>query len=102
MIRRWNGNIAFILRGRIGFCVVVNELTDVTLARAVEIAIVILLPFAPWSVPCEEQRGIALDAKVDHKVDVEACGNGYGRVRPLGNEHTLRIVLVLPFAHLVP
>ena len=39
---------------------------------------------------------------MDHEVDVEACRNGYGRVRPLGDEHTFRIVLVLPFAHLIP
>ena len=90
------------LGGLVSLGEVADELFQTALARAVEIAVVVMLMLTPRGVLGKEQRGIALDAKVDHKVDVEACGNGHGRVRPLGNEHTLRIVLVLPFAHLVP
>ena len=97
-----DGDVAFVLGGGIGFRVVVDELADASPSRTVEITIVVITALSPRRVPGKEERGIALDAEVNHEVDVESGGNGDGRVGPLGDEHALRIVLILPLTHLVP
>ena len=84
MVGRWNSNVAEILGGIESLGIVLAKFLKRTLSLLVEIAVLIaLLPFAPWSLTVEEQRGIALKTEMDVEIDVEAGRNGLLRISPL-------------------
>ena len=77
MVGRWYSDVAEILSGIVCLGIILAKLLERTLALLVEIAVLIaLLPFAPWSLAVEEQRGIALKTEMDVEIDVEAGRNG--------------------------
>ena len=109
MVGRGNGNIAFVARAEVGVHVVLDEFVKRSLPFFVEITILICsllivprLQLSPRSVAGKEERVVAGHAEVNHEIDVESGRYRHGRISPFRDEHTLRIVLILPGTHLVP
>ena len=109
VVGRRNGDVAELLCAVEGCREVVDKLLHLSFSCLVEVAELVLLGDvlslprpAVRCVAVEEERGIALDAEVDHEVDVEAGRDGDGRVAPLGYQYALGIMPVLPCPHLVP